>query len=516
MKNLSLFLLLGTFLLTQSLGAAAEQIASVADPGELVAPVSALLSPNGARLFVTQKASVSIVNGKPFTQFVLPANAANLQLAVPGKNVVRWSATPVLLDHNSPLAGRRARIEKERVDISSRLMTVNARLAFWQALPKSANAQEVSQLQAAMQEEMPKLVLQQAELERRLKLVNEQLSRMPETSGIGERVTILLAGDIANGAEVIINYSYNHDSCGWEPIYDFNAKPDEGKGGVIDARMLAEVWQYTGMDWRNTEITIATQGFGPREPAPLPEWIVESSETKPQPRAALGSSKAVMPMTAEAVRADNTATAASSDTDAIYANWKLTEKGLPQGRSRMQIMTATWQAPMQWLARPGQHDNKVWLLAKYQLPKDQAWPAGLAEYSVNGQNIGSGEFRPHDNEAVLYFGADPRVTITTATDSRKHGESGIINTSKVWSWAYTYTIQNNHNQPIQVRVERPAPLIVDNDVTLVYKNNPAPLEDRKAHMIYWLVDVPAHGKKAIEYGITLSSPTKLPLLPDVP
>lgn len=512
-----LFLCLGVFACSEAW--AAQPAPSEASPEELVAPLSATVSPNGARLDVVQKATVRIVNGEPFVQFVLPPTAANLQLSIPGRTIARWSTTPVLLNDHSPLTGRRARVIRERTELSTRLMTVNARLGLWQAPPKNGNAQDVLNLQAAMQEEMPKLALEQAELERRLKLVNEELSRMPNISGLGERVRVMLAGDVEAGAEVTVNYSYNHDGCGWETVYDFNAKTGESVD-TIDVRMIAEVWQYTGMDWKNTIVTLATKGFGPRQPAPLPEWIIESTPPRPRPQPrALNMVKAAPMMEEAAVTADGAVPAMAPvqvNTDTLYATFRLTESGLPQGRSRMQIAEGDWRAPLQWIARPSRGDSEVYLYAKYKLPPDQAWPAGLAEFSVNGQSVGSGEFRPRNGEANLYFGPDPRVNIITTTDSRRHGQSGIINTNKTWTWAWTYTITNEHNKAIKVRVERPEPQIVDEGVTVAYKNNPQATVDQKEHMLSWLVDVPAHGKKAIEHSVTITAPTKLPLSPDVP
>lgn len=488
---------------------------SAAEPDEMATPITALLSPGGARLDVHQRLKVRRINGKPALQFVLPANAANLQLSVPGYTIARWSTTPVLLDSGNPLAGRRAQIEQEKIDLTARLMTVNSRLALWQAPPKAANAQEVINLQSAMQEAMPQLAHLQADLERRIRLINEELSRMPAVSDLGERVRVILAGDVPEGREIDVDYSYNHDGCGWEAVYDFNARPDEGSGDIVDVRLLAEVWQFTGVNWKDTVITLATKGFGPREPAPLPDWVIDSATPKPEPRARLHDAKAAMVLTASADAKPEMAPIVANN-DTIYATWQLSEKGLPQGRSRMQITAAAWQAPLQWVARPSSGESQVWLLAKYDLPSDQAWPTGLAEYSVNGQNVGSGEFRPHGGEATLYFGADPRVSVITTSDSRKRGEHGFINASKTWTWAWTYTINNMHNKPIKVKVERPAPQIVDNDVTVAYKNDPAAQQDQKLHELYWLVDVPANGKKSIEHSVTLTSPTKLPLLPDVP
>lgn len=484
---------------------------------ELAAPETALISPVGARLQVTQKVPVRHINGSPVVQFVLPANAANMQLAVPGHTIVRWNSTPVLLDNGNPMAGRRAQVEKEKAELDAALLTANARLALWQALPKSVSAQDMSQLQAAMQSDMPQLAMEQASIQRRLNLVNEELARMPRTSGLGERVSVILAGDIRDGSEIELKYGYNHDGCGWEAVYDFNARPEEGSGDVIDVRMLAEVWQFTGIDWKDTEITLATQGNGPRQPAPLPEWVVDSDSASIQPRAM--RNHAVKAMKMEAAAAADSAPAMASvtaNTDSVYASWKLAEKGLPQGRSRLQITSTAWKAPLEWLARPSVNSTQVWLMAKYDLPPDQAWPTGVAEYSVEGQSVGSGEFRPRGGEATLYFGADPRVSVITTTDARTRGESGFIRSTKTWTWSWIYTISNQRNKEIKVRVERPAPMIVDQNVTVSYRNDPQATMDEREHMLYWVVDVPAHGKKEIRHSVTLSSPTRLPLSPDIP
>lgn len=483
---------------------------------ELVPPFSALISPTGARLQVAQKAKVLHDNGHSVIEFIIPPDSGNLQLSIPGHAIVRWSSTPAMLDSNSAIAGRRAIMEKERIHINAHLMTVNSRLALWQALPKSTNAQEMTQLQAAMQTAMPALALEQAELERRLKLVNEELSRIPAASSIGERIRVVLAENLPENTPVDLFYSYTHDGCGWEAIYDFNARSDEGSGDMIDVRLLAEVWQFTGMDWKDTHIVLSTHGYGPREPRPLQKWVIDSEERPaPQPRAA--NAPAVLSSASahkEAASADMAPVLVNTDT--VYATWQLSATGLPQGRARMQISAAAWQAPLQWLARPSTENTQVWLLATYTLPPDQAWPQGQAEYSLNGQSVGSGIFRPRSGEATLYFGADPRVNVKTVVNSRNRSQSGFINTSRNWTWSWTYIITNMHNKPIKVKVERPIPMIVDENVTVAYQNKPQAVTDAGEHMQYWDMDVPANGKATIDHEVTVSSPTRLPFLPDVP
>lgn len=487
----------------------------------LASPSTALLSPDGGRLDVSEDIPVRTHKGESALEFVIPGDAMHPQIIVPGHTIARWSSTPILLEPSSNMAQRRAEVEKEKIQISARLATVEARLAVWKSTPETGGGQEMQQRQSMMEADMPALAEEKEHLEKKLHMVMRELAGIPESQTIGQLIRVDLADVVENGRKVIVNYSYDYPGCGWHAVYSFNARPDEGNGDMIDARLLAEVWQYTGIDWDKTKITLVTRGNGPREPEPLREWIVDSQAKtpKPEPRNAMGkrAAKAVADEAAPMLLSVAPPAAhVAGNTENVYASWTLSATGLPEGRSRLQIMSDAWKAPLQWLARPTRGDSRVWLLAKYNLPQNQAWPIGTAEYSVNNQNVGEGSFRPKGGEATLYFGADPRVNVRTIIDSKKHGESGFITASKTWSWAWTYTLSNEHDRAIKVRLERPEPQIVDEGVTVTYQDKPAAQKDDKEHMLFWIADVPAHGKTSIEHGVTISSPIKLPLLPDVP
>lgn len=485
----------------------------------LASPATALLSPSGGRLEVEER--LAPVAGGPDAGrtlvFAIPADAANLQLSVPGRTVVRWSSSPVPLAESGALARARGELLAERGRLAARLVTVKTAIALWQAQPENAAAQDLVQRVKLLDEAMPELVLRQEALEKRIDLLQQRIERLPAGAELGQLVSVTLQKPVPGGEKVAVRYSYTWPHCGWEAVYDFNARPEEGNGGTIDVRLMADVWQYSGIDWRGTRVTLATRGGGPREPAPLPEWVVDS-QPRPQPRAVpmmlnARSAKLSAEGAADAVPA---AAGVTADTTSVYASWTLAEAGLPEGRSRLQITADAWKAPLQWLARPSRGDSRVWLLAKYELPGTAAWPEGAAEYSVDGQSVGSGVFRPRGGEATLYFGADPRVSVRTFDDARKKGESGIIKTSKTWTWAWTYTVSNGHARPVTVRLERPAPVIVDEGVTVTYKDEPPAQKNEQEHMLFWNVAVPANGKASVRHSVTISSPEKLPLFPDVP
>ena len=133
-----------------------------------------------------------------------------------------------------------------------------------------------------------------------------------------------------------------------------------------------------------------------------------------------------------------------------------------------------------------------------------------------GQSVGQGSFKAEGGEATLYFGADPRVNIRVIADARKKGQSGLINNINTWTWAWTYVLANDHDRPVTVRVERPAPMIVDEGVKVSYKNNPPAQEDAQKHMIYWLVEIPAHGSASIAHELSISAPASLNISPVAP
>lgn len=508
--------IISTFPETTSFSAVTQDMKSYSlDP-----PAKALISPSGAHLECSVERPIISQKGYDMLSFVIPADAANLQLLAPGRTIIRYESVPVALNMESVHSGYRQSVRQKEMELNARLETVKANSNLLAAVPAQMSSQDMTQRQHQIQENMPALALEKEKLERDLALVREELSRMPEPGVVGSQIMVLLEPQKEAAKTARVNFSYDISMCGWQAVYNFDASPDNSKEEIVDVRLLAEVWQYTGIDWDNTEITLVTSGSGPRQPWALPDWVIGTSAPQPKPLA-LGTEHVASKLSDTAavanfsVKAPPVAPVHANSND-VYASWKLSARGLPEGRSRLQIIADAWKAPLQWLARPSREDNRVWLLAKYVLPPGQAWPSGTAQYNVNGQSVGKGHFNPAGGEATLYFGPDPRVSVRTTFDSSKQGETGIINTSKTWSWAWTYTLTNQHNRPIKVRVERPAPMITNEDITVSYQNKPVAQIDNKEHLVWWLVDVPGNGKAVIEHGVTIAAPEKLSLLPDAP
>lgn len=489
----------------QAVLASAAGLTAQATP---MAPVSALLSPDGGRLDVEESLPVESRDGISCVSFVLPGEAENLDVRVAGQAIARWTSLPQALERGGDLARLRDDLLAEQAKLSGNLESVKARLGLWTTQPEKASLQELEQRDVRMRVVIPVLSGEQMEIERRLALVTQELGSLPVSPALGRMVTVYLAKPATGKLKV--SYSYTLRNCWWRPLYSFDAQPDKGEVAV---RFEAEVSQLTGMDWRQTRVSLSSHGAGPREPAPLREWIVDSN-IKPK-----AMSNLVSPRVRQAeLMQDNAAPVFApvvADSEGVYAVWTPESNGLPEGMSRLFIAADTWKTPLQWLARPTVGDGRVWLTALHETAPEKAWPTGQADFSVDGRPSGQGTFSLKDGKAELFFGPDPRVSVLTVRD-RQRGESGFIAKSRNWTWAWTYRLTNGHNKEIMVRIERPAPQIVDQAVSVKFDDTPEAREDKARHMLYWDVKVAAGGAAEVKHAVTISSPTELPLLPDAP
>ncbi len=472
-------------------------------------PSTVTLSPRGGRLTVETTVAVTTADGLSTLTLTIPQGAEDLALSVPGHTVARWStALTPLEEAPGAAARRRAALMAEKIRIQGEMDAAKARLALWSAPPSDAlSVEDMNRRETRMQTAIPALAAAKARLERAAEALEQELASVPETARHAQTVTIILAKPVPEGSPAVpVRYSYTLSHCGWQPVYAFDARPDQEQ---VRVRLTAEVWQFSGLDWNDAEITLAAQGNEQREPAPLRPWIIRAGDDvlplASGPAPMLRAMKAAAPVNADAaalLMAENTA----------FVSWRLGAGSLKEGRVRLPMAEETWKAPLQWLARPTVTDGRVWLMARATLQSMAAWPAGEASFTIEDNAVGTGIFMPKGDKATLFFGVDPRVTVQTAPDTRMSGRNGIINKRTTWNWGWNFTVFNGRNKPVDVRLEQPEPQPGDEAITVSYDDKP---QARKGpdHTLYWDVNVPAGGKSMVRHGVTISAPQDLKVRP---
>lgn len=480
-------------------------------------PSTVMLSPRGGRLTVETTVAVTTAEGRSTLSLTLPQGAEDLALSVPGHTIAQWTTdlTP-LEDAPGAVALRRAALLAEKLRIQGETDAAKARLALWSTPPSDAlSIEDMARRETQMQSAIPTVAATLAHLGRAMEALNQELAALPETARQAQTVTVVLAKPVAESTPTVpIRYAYTLNRCGWQPLYAFDAQPDQQK---VRVRLTADVWQFSGMDWNDAQITLTAQGGSQREPAPLRPWIIRVGDD-------------VLPLAAEPVRGTllqvrnssaRSAGAPQQNADyaalplresTAFASWSLGKRMLREGKVWLPMAEETWKAPLQWLSRPTVNDGRVWLMTRTTLDSMAAWPAGEASYTIEDNAVGTGMFVPKGDKVTLFFGADPRVTVRTAPDARMSGKSGIINKRTTWNWAWNFTIFNGRTKSVEVRLEQPEPQVGDEAITITYDDKPT-AKPGPDNTLYWDVNVPAGGKSTVHHGVTISAPQDLQVHP---
>ncbi|MCR5814328.1 MAG: DUF4139 domain-containing protein [Desulfovibrio sp.] len=507
---LCLFLLaLGVFVFSTSRAVASEL--------SLVSPSAALLSQEGGVLRVHEEAKVSEHNGQSCLSLVLPAQAENLRIEVEGASIVQEESFPYPLQAVSGRARRACELADRLEAANVSLTLLKERLAIWNSVPKDLTCADIEAWDSKKLHVLETLLPKKNAVEREIRELKEELKKLPAQERLGKLVRVTLAEKV-KAAHLPVNYSYTLKKCGWRAHYAFAIAPEKSKKRVV-VRLMAQVWQESGMDWTGTEITLVTGTKGKLTPPALASWVLEASEVRGK-----GSSNfdtayedaAPMAMAPANARRAESHTAARQDTSGVYASWLLPARNLEQGESSMLICQKEWETPLLWLARPNISQGQVFLMARHEIAQGEVWPDGDAIFSVSGQETGRGRFSVRGPQVTLYFGYDPRVSLEVVQDKRKRGESGFLGRDKTWTWGWTYILHNNHSEPVHVRLERPEPQIVQDKISVHFEDNPKANVDSKKHIRFWEVDVAAGASQSISHGLTIKAPENLSFFPKAP
>lgn len=333
-----------------------------------------------------------------------------------------------------------------------------------------------------------------------------------------------------------VDLSYQLPSVSWQPVYDARLDVKTGKMELVQ---YGSVWQQTGEDWENIDLTLSTAR--PSQGTSLPDLATDwlQIEQAMQERAMEGGNNfsaiasnmsgvpAAAPMMMKSMEVmDAAAPAAPEEVDATFAPAQINTEGFvgeykivgkssvksDGTQSKLLVGGFETENTSQIQIKP-QFSTEAYLVVKAKLKGDAPILAGQVNLFRDGAFIGQGYLpmmRPDDVQE-LSFGVDDNVMVRRNTLKDENSEAGLITKDSVLERNFTTEIQNLHKEPIQVAVLETIPVSQDQRIhveiladktTAGYETD---LHDVKG-VTRWIVPMEAGVKTKVDLGWRVSWP----------
>jgi uncharacterized protein (TIGR02231 family) len=382
---------------------------------------------------------------------------------------------------------------------------------------------ELSRMRAARRELSRRI----DELKVRLADVEAQLGACSPTDGVQLRDVYV---DLAGGSGVVrLDIEYVVDGAGWEPLYDLRAAPD---GRKVELGYRANVWQSTGEDWSDVEMSLstATPRLGAQGPDPEPIWLRfqeqrrvwagEVVERKSVDKLALRSNVAFED------ESDADDFSAVAENQGLSMRFRLARRESVPSKpepSSVLVGQATFDATPEYFCAP-ELDTNVWLRGR--TVNSSAWtllPGNAAVY-FGADYLGTARIAAVQPgaEFTLHLGPDPALTVERTTLEDVLTEPGL------------FSSQTTHAETFRIRIENHGAAVARADGSaLVFVRETLPksrderieieitspgnrlLEDARWKQareeqgtLTWLVTAPKNGEGLLQYTRKIRYPEK--------
>ncbi len=319
--------------------------------------------------------------------------------------------------------------------------------------------------------------------------VNEKITKIQNElrglrTGQKQSYSVSIPFESDKAATLSIDLSYQLPNVGWKPVYD--ARLDV-KTAKLELVQYGSVWQYTGEDWKDIDLTLSTAqpSRGTGLPELHPNWV---SISKARDEAAglhsVSFSMNASPSTFYAETTDVKADMALEKKAAAPRKAKLQAAQIgAQGfigeykivglssvksdgtKSKLLIGAFETENTLQVQIKP-QLSTDAYLVAKAKLKGDAPILPGQVNLFRDGAYIGKGHLpmlRPNDTEE-LAFGIDDNIRVKRNILKDESSQSGLISKENIIERNFVTEIQNFHKNPVDIAVLETIPVSQDKRV----------------------------------------------------
>lgn len=472
-------------------------------------PTEVTVFPDSAMVRGETSSPVIRQDNRIFTELILPAQADPETLNISLNNEQPVSVTDMAFERAEPLETHQVAVLKEKLEgllreketLQISIKSAEKSAAFWenQAGFQAAQLAEMERISRTIASNLQQIYSGILEIRHELDQVNEDINdlerRIEQITGPESRVwKVRVFVDVpGNKEELSIAYSYILRNSGWKSFYRLEAWPGDE---YVRFTWQAEVWQSSGTDWDEVQLTLAT--LEPQReivPRPIPDWVVAPREDF-FPVARTMDALATSPEAAPVPVMERIGT---------FSQWNIGKRNLAAGDTpRFKIQEQDWPADFTHLVRPSISDQ-AFIRAKVQFDVARDLPRGEAMFLLDGALLGKRPLRLVGTGETLYFGHDPFVRATLVTREKKSGVRGIFTNKQTYLWDFVVNIENNQLYPVKVRLEEPRPILRDERIKVSYDFRPDP-DERTENLFIWSLAMEPGQSREVGLIISMEAP----------
>lgn len=385
----------------------------------------------------------------------------------------------------------------------------------WQTLAEATEQAQLDIRQTDMKIKQIDNELQKLQSELRDVASNQRSTRV---------ATLSLNADQAG--ELAVHVSYIINGAGWSPVYDADLNTKTGK---LSIKTQAEIFQRTGEDWLETNVTLST--LRPSQSSQLIElepWSIDFRDNRAlKSRDALMSTMAVSaemmeeeltspelaraaPRAAKKLIRAEQSTLVTADFAADYTVPSLVS--LTSGNQKRRFLLSSHDfASDIVLASTPRLDPRVLLTTSFTYDSPTPLLAGAVSLYRDGNFVGSSRVsQKQTGENVrLSFGEDDKVKLTFQPDPDAKSNDGVFfGKRKVIDRGYQITLNNQHNKTYPIHLYDNVPVASHEDIKVTLTGESPTnkdIEDKKG-VLRWERSLKASSETRLKYGYTVTYP----------
>lgn len=309
-----------------------------------------------------------------------------------------------------------------------------------------------------------------------------------------------------------IKCAYLTGAAGWIPMYDLNVENTTKPVGIV---YKAGVYQATGMDWKNVNLTVATANPGLNNDRPIlsPRYIDYVTYTL-QPQMLYNGNTATNSMYI-AERQDDASfvdpfnyqvNVTESD---IHVEYDIDIKQTIPSDSKQHICKLknySVPATYRYHAVP-KLESAAFLLARITDYGQYNLLSGQANVFFGDTYVGQVALNPQvtGDTLLVSLGRDEKIVVKRTRVKEKTGKKILSGVQKE-TYAYELNIRNNKGVPIEIEILDQVPLTRRKEIVVKLEDKSGAQYDETSGRILWNIKIDANKSKVLDLEYTVECP----------